>query len=153
MKRDSLIGRLEGGWKGFQRTFEDLPDGVLLEPGVVEKWSIRDVLGHVTTWEEEALKALPTILQNKPLWRYSTTYGGIDAFNAMAQERKRNYSLEQVFQELADTHRRLLAFIEGVPDSAFATENRFLRRLRADTYSHYREHADHIQAWRRVRGA
>lgn len=146
------MGRLTGEWETFQRSFGDLPSDVLLEPGVVERWSIRDLLSHITTWEEEALKALPDILQGKPLRRYSTLYGGIDAFNAQTHERKRGYPLDQVLQELAGTHRRLLAFVENVSDSAFAAENRLLRRLRQDTYAHYREHAAHISAWRKKKG-
>jgi len=143
------MGRLHGEWEAFQKSFGDLPSDALLEPGVVELWSIRDLLSHVTTWEEEALMALPVILQGKPLRRYSILYGGIDAFNAQAHERKRGYLLDQVLQELAGTHRRLLAFVENVPDNAFTTENRLLRRLRQDTYAHYREHTAHISAWRK----
>lgn len=146
------MGRLTGEWEAFQKSFGDLPSDVLLEPGVVERWSIRDLLSHITTWEEEALKALPVILRGKPLRRYSTLYGGIDAFNAQTHERKRGYPLDRVLQELAGTHRRLLAFVENVSDSAFAVENRLLRRLRQDTYAHYREHAAHISAWRKKKG-
>ena len=52
---------------------------------------------------------------------------------------------------LEDTHDRLLSYLEGVPDVAFARESRFLRRLRQDTYGHYREHTQQIQAWRQTR--
>ena len=62
-------------------------------------------------------------------------------------------NLEQVIQELEDTHRRLVDFLEGVPDAAFATEGRSLRRLRQDTYGHYREHTEQINAWREKRCA
>ena len=112
-------------------------------------WSVRDVLAHVTTWEEEALKALSLILEGKSLPRYSTTYGGIDAFNAREQARKRGLSLDHVRGELAATHRRLLAFLSDIPERDSATERRLLRRIRLDTYSHYREHTAQIAAWRR----
>ena len=142
-----LLDRLEREWKMFLQSFEGLPDNVLMEPGAVGHWSVRDVLAHVTTWEEESLKALPLILNDELLPRY----GGIDAFNAREQERKRNLSLEQVKKELAATHQNLIAFLEKAPDSAFTTGSRFLRRLRLDTYNHYREHATQIIAWRTER--
>ena len=116
------------------------------------RWSIRDVLAHVATWEEEALKALPVILDGGRLPRYSNLYGGIDAFNAQAQERKQGLTLEQVLEEMEETHQRLLSFLDGVADGAFARENRFLKRLRQDTYGHYREHAGQIRVWRQTRG-
>ena len=32
------------------------------EQGVTGSWSVKDIIAHVTTWEEEALKHLPLIL-------------------------------------------------------------------------------------------
>ena len=46
------------------------------------------------------MKALPLILEDKPLPRYM----GIDAFNAREQARKQNLSLKQVQEELLATH-------------------------------------------------
>ena len=151
MKRENLAKRLESRWWDLYDSFQGLPRDLLQEPGVVGRWSIRDVLIHVATWDEEALKALPVIEEGGRVPRYSTLYGGIDAFNARTQERKQNLSLDQVFTELGETHGRLLAYLADVPDSAFARENRFLRRLRQDTYGHYLEHADQIREWRRAR--
>jgi hypothetical protein len=45
-------------------------------------------MSHVATWDEEALKALPMVLEDKPLPRYASI-GGIDSFNAREQWRKR----------------------------------------------------------------
>ena len=150
MKRDQLAKRLEARWRELHDAFQGLSHHVLLDPGVVGPWSIRDVLAHVTTWEGEALKALPVILDGVPLPRYSTLYGGIDAFNAQAHKQKEGLTLEQVLKGLEETHQRLLSFMESVPDAAFARENRFLKRLRQDTYAHYREHARQICAWRKT---
>ena len=151
MKRERLIERLETRWRELHDAIQGLPRHSLMEPGVVGRWSIRDVLAHISTWEEEAMKALLVILEGGPLPRYSTLYGGIDAFNAQAQERKQDLNLEEVFAELEETHQRLLSLLDGVPDAAFARESRFLRRLRQDTYGHYREHARQILAWRKAR--
>lgn len=150
VKREQVFHLLEQEWQAFLAAFESLPDSVLLEPGVVGEWSVRDVLAHITTWEEEVLKALPAILRGELLPQYAQ-YGGIDAFNAREQERKRHLSLSQVRRELATTHQRLLSFLSDVPEKAYAG-SRFLRRLRLDTYDHYREHAAQILAWRRQRG-
>jgi hypothetical protein len=47
-----------------------------------------------------------------------------------------------------ETHRRLVDFIQRVPEEQFARETRFRRRLRLDTYSHYPIHAEAIRKWR-----
>jgi hypothetical protein len=65
-----------------------LSDTQLVEPGVTGAWSVRDILAHVSRWEEEALKYLPLILEGGKPPRYSVSYGGIDAFNARMTEQK-----------------------------------------------------------------
>jgi hypothetical protein len=114
----------------------------------VGDWSVKDVLAHVTTWEEEALKYLPLISARVTPPRYSTNYGGIDAFNAQMAEQKRSLSLSDVLRQLDETHARLVDYVQGVPEEQFARETRFRRRLRLDTYSHYREHTRAIREWR-----
>ena len=133
----------------------DLLSGLVrrpLRPAATRSWShrrlVKDILAHVTTWEEQALKHLPSVLRGQTPPRYSVTYGGIDAFNARMTEQKENFSLGEVHGQLSGTHRNLLDFLETVPDKYFAGETRFRHRLRLDTYGHYPKHARAIGKWR-----
>jgi hypothetical protein len=146
--REQFLARLEKAWRDFRDSFAGLPDSLLTTPGVAGDWSVRDILAHVTTWEQEALKHLPTILQGDKPPRYSVTHGGIDAFNRAMTERKRALTLAQVRKELVDTHLRLIAFIESVPEDQFRSETPFRRRVRLDTYGHYPKHGAAIRKWR-----
>jgi hypothetical protein len=109
---------------------------------------VKDVLAHVTTWEVEALKYLPLVLAGGSPPRYSTQYGGIDAFNALITEQKRGLSVPDIRGQLDETHRRLLDFIQSAPEEQFTRETRFRHRLRLETYSHYKLHASMIRDWR-----
>jgi hypothetical protein len=120
----------------------------MLEPGVTGAWSVRDIIAHVTTWDEEALKHLPLVLKGGKPPRYSLTYGGIDAFNALMTEQKKDLSLPEVLRQMNDTHRRVLNLIESAPESQLKGETRFRHRLRLDTYGHYPKHAQAIRKWR-----
>jgi len=120
-----------------------------MKPGVTGDWSVRDILAHVSTWEEEALTHLPLILEGGTPPRYSVRYGGIDAFNARMTEQKASLSLAAVRRQLDETHRRLIDFIQRAPEDQLSRETRFRRRLRLDTYSHYPLHAEAIRRWRR----
>lgn len=144
MNKEQLLNRLQQNWKVFLESFEGLPASALLETDVVGHWSVRDVMGHITTWEEEKMKIIPLILKGKPIHR---RYSSVDAFNAREQERKQHLPLEQVQQELAATHERLVAFLVDLPGGAYTSGSRLLRTLRL-TYNHYREHAAQITAWR-----
>ena len=114
---------------------------------------MRDILAHVTAWEEEALKHLPTILEGGKPPRYSTSYGGIDAFNARMTEQKKPLSLAEVLRQLDDTHARNVELIRSVPEDQLSRETRFRRRLRLDTYHHYPTHAEAIRQWRAGRSS
>ena len=148
MDKQQFLKKLDQAWAAFEATYAGLPEARLLEPGVVGDWSVKDLLAHVTTWEEEALKYLPLILADGRPPRYSTQYGGLDAFNALVSAQKRGLSLAEVRAQQAATHQRLLDYLRTVPAEPFADETRFRRRLRIESYGHYNLHANMIRSWR-----
>ncbi|GIK41497.1 MAG: hypothetical protein BroJett011_53300 [Chloroflexota bacterium] len=148
MDRQQLLKKLDKAWLEIQASYAGLSDSQLTEPGVTGNWSVKDILAHVTTWEEEALKYLPLIVKGGRPPRYSVKYGGIDAFNAQMTEQKRGLSLADVLRQLDETHRRLIVYIQSVPEEQFTYETPFRHRLRLDTYSHYPIHTKMIRAWR-----
>jgi hypothetical protein len=148
MTRARLLKRLDDAWAAFTSSYAGLSEKDLLAPGVIKSWSVRDIIVHVTTWEEEAVKHLPVILAGRRPPRYSVTYGGINAFNALTTEKKKDLPLAEVFRQQAAAHRRVVAAIERAPDEALASESRFRRRLRLDTYGHYPGHTEAIRRWR-----
>jgi hypothetical protein len=150
-RADRLIEKLDAAWNDFRDAYAGLSDEELLEHGVVGDWSVRDLIAHVTWWEEEALSHLPTILAGGRPMRYSVAYGGIDAFNARRTEQRRELSLDEVREACAATHRRLVAFLREVPPEELRGDSRFRRRLRLDTYGHSPIPAADIRAWREQR--
>jgi hypothetical protein len=148
MDRQQLLERLDKEWVALEKSYAGLSESELTTPGVTGNWSVRDIIAHVTWWEEEALKHLPHILDGGRPQRYSVKYGGIDAFNALMTEEKRGLSLAEVLEQRDETHQRLIDYIQSAPEDQFTRETRFRRRLRLDTYSHYPKHAKAIRAWR-----
>jgi hypothetical protein len=148
MRKGQVLDKIERTWKAFKESYAGFTDAQLLQPGVTEDWSVKDILAHVSTWEDETLKHLPHVLQGVRPPRYSVLYGGIDAFNAQMTERKRSLSLSEVLRQLDETHARLVEYVQSAPEEQFTKETRFRRRLRLDTYSHYPIHTQAIREWR-----
>ncbi len=146
-RKQNLLRRLDKAWCGFLEAYEGLPESEMLRSGVTGNWSVRDIIAHVTTWEEEALKHLPLVLQGARLPRYSQKYGGIDSFNARMTADKKGLSLSEVLRGQDAIHRRLIDFIESVPEEHLG-KTRFCYRLRLDTYGHYKKHEAAIRKWR-----
>jgi hypothetical protein len=148
MDRAQLLRRIDRPWRDFEEAFAGLSNEDMLRPGVAGDWSVKDVIAHVRTWDGETLRALPLIVEGKRPPRY----GGIDAFNARQAESWQGLTPAVARRQLAETHQELLAYLARVPEQWFATETRFRRRLRLDTYSHYPEHTEAILAWRKASG-
>jgi hypothetical protein len=148
MDRQQLLKRIEDAWTALKESVAGMTDLELSEPGVAGDWSVKDILAHVTTWEQEALKYLPVILRGDRPPRYSVMYGGIDAFNARMAEEKRGLSLAEVQKQMEDTHRKLIEVVHEAPEEEIRRETAFRRRIRLDTYSHYPHHTRAIREWR-----
>ena len=54
MDKQQLLKKLEKAWAAIKESYAGLSDSQLTEPGVMGNWSVKDILAHVTTWEEEA---------------------------------------------------------------------------------------------------
>ena len=152
MNRRQILQRLEREWRELHESLDGLSQKEMLEPVFDGGWSVKDLLGHLTTWEEEAIKAMDLMAKGQPQPRYRQ-YGGVDGFNAGESEKKAGLSLEDMQRRLMETHHRLMSVVAEMAEEHWATETRIRRRLRIDTYGHYRLHRDQIMAWRREGGS
>lgn len=148
MNKQQFIDKLEKTWADFHQSYAGLSPEELVRPGVMDEWSVKDLLAHVSWWEEETLKHLPEVLQGIRPQRYSVLYGGIDAFNALMTEKWQTLSLTETQKKANATHAALIAYLRTLPEELFTSNTRFRRRLRLDTYGHYPIHAQAIRIWR-----
>jgi hypothetical protein len=58
-----LLERLAKASMAFKASYAGLSDLRLLDETVTSNWSVRDIIGDGTSWDEEALKHLPLILK------------------------------------------------------------------------------------------
>lgn len=152
MNREQLLKKIDTPWAALRASYAGLSEAQLAQPGVTGDWSVIDILAHVSAWENEALTHLPHILEGKRPPKYSDLYGGIDAFNALKVRQSRAVSPAEVLTRVEATHRQLVDYLESAPAEQLATETRFRRRIRLDTYSHYPIHTQAILEWRKQQG-
>lgn len=149
MNKEQIMTKIEHAWEDLKNSFAGLSDAQMGEPGVIGDWSVKDILAHISTWEEEALKYFPLVLKGDKLPRYKDVYGGIDAFNAIMTQRKSTIPLRDVLTQLEWVHQQLIDYLDSVVEEEFSIATRFRHRLRLDTYSHYPQHAQAIREWRK----
>ncbi|MEL7645427.1 MAG: DinB family protein [Anaerolineaceae bacterium] len=148
MNKSDYFETLQLRWQEFLDSISGLSPEQMKLPGVSGTWSVKDIVGHVTSWEQETLSSLPGILAGKPSPVYSQLYGSIDALNAYMVLVKSRQSLDEVLQNLHKVHAQLLKFLEEADPAQFEEETPFVVRLSIDTSEHYPEHTEAVLSWR-----
>ena len=70
MNKQQLLNKIDSAWQQLKESYCNLTESQMTQPGITGKWSVKDILAHATTWEEEALKSLPLIMHSRRLPRY-----------------------------------------------------------------------------------
>ncbi len=158
MNRQELLAVVEDSWRQVDAAIDGLDEAAMVEPGVVETWSIKDLLGHIAAWEQMALRHVEQ-------WRRGETPGigasSVDDYNASEAARRRDWPLPKVREEAAETRQRLRTMLESITDDEWATVvGEGERRGPLGDWvggalggptgpgSHATEHAQHIRDWR-----
>jgi uncharacterized protein (TIGR03083 family) len=148
-----MLNEIAAAWEDLRASYAGLSDAQMQEPGVVDDWSVRDILAHVAVWDTEARNALPDIAAGRREQAYGT-YDDIDAFNARKTEELRGMPLDDARRLMDDAHRQLLDYLHGISpdDIRVGRAKTFRERLASDTWMHYPEHTAAIRAFREEQG-
>ncbi|MDP8955744.1 MAG: ClbS/DfsB family four-helix bundle protein [Actinomycetota bacterium] len=123
--RQEAISILEEGNARVEELLAGLPDADLTREATIGggDWSAKDLIGHLASWEELALRSLGEWRRGEVPWveREDGPLRGpgteaIDAFNARAVAEKQRLSLDDVRRGAQEIHQRLVAEISALSD-------------------------------------
>ena len=147
MNRKETLSAVSRSWQELVDAIAQVPEDRLDERSVGGPWSVKDLIGHVTTWEVEALHALRSYLDDGDFDALTAWPEDLDGFNEEAVEGKRGTDLAHLRRELDDTHSRTVELISALDEAEFR-KSEVSERIRIDTYYHYEDHAEQILRWR-----
>lgn len=132
--------------------------------GVTGKWSIKDILAHILSYELYIADRMNEILHEQE-YVPCKTQSALDAFreefgypdfgsplldddapNAWVVEKYKNVSLEDVVAQEMQAFASIVTMLEKMPQKLIAQHNLF-DRIANNTYKHYREHLRDIRQW------
>ncbi|MCH8060960.1 MAG: ClbS/DfsB family four-helix bundle protein [Chloroflexi bacterium] len=142
--RREMLMKVGESWETLQKALGRVPPHRMEEAGVVEAWSVKDLIGHVTSWERQAMSTVRAFQESGDADALKWT--DVDGFNAVTSESNRSRSLEELRSDMEAVHDELLAFIDRLPEDV-ARDDQVQRRVRVDGYEHYAEHTKHILKW------
>ena len=128
----------------------------MTKPGVAGHWSVKDMIAHLTAWEQRPVAWLIAIrrgeLPEPAPWPPDL---GEEKTNAWIYEVNKDKPLAQVIEESRRVHELLLKELESVTDDALndAQRYRWLNgnslddSIPGDSSEHYQDHARMVREW------
>jgi hypothetical protein len=149
---DTIRVKIDSAWARLLAAIGGLDD-TALTTGVTGAWSVKDILGHITAWEDATMLLSQHQIAGTtpPNWNDDEPWD-MDAFNARESAARAELPLTEIFRLLNETHGCLLEWLPTIPDEHLVKGSDVEERLRQDTWDHYPEHTAAITAWRASRG-
>jgi hypothetical protein len=150
--REEILRRLQTAHNGFEATLARLTPKQMLEPGVVGRWSVKDVLAHLVFWNAYPLAEIEAALNDES---FEHPEGTTDEINERVVAQHRTATLQAVREDYEATYSRLVEMVKHLPDEAFQAGSQMERILEDtihgvlanNTYEHWPIHAAQIREW------
>lgn len=160
MNKDEILDALEDGREHFLDALEDLSDEALLEPGVIEGWSIKDMLFHLSMWEAELIKLLWQVAHGEKPSTLHFTQIDVDATNATWLELAKGRPLERILDDFQAVRKQTSRRVEALNDRdledpklyPWLDDRPLWEWIAGDSFEHEAEHAAQVRIWRSNRG-
>ena len=119
-------------------------------PGVVDEWSVRDLIVHVAFWAEHGTEAI-TLAQAGRGDEFAYSTGDTDSMNARLHEESRGVTPDAALEREEAAFTAFIASVEGLEpsllDVRLGNGDTVAEVIAYDGPNHYREHAAHIRDW------
>lgn len=97
--RDQLLREMVEERRLLMEALSSLSRDDLQRPGVIGHWSLKDLLGHLASWDEMTVRFL-RLLKEGRFWPEEETIRDIASWNEQEVARKRALTLDEVMENL-----------------------------------------------------
>jgi hypothetical protein len=118
---------------------------------------VKDILAHITGWEQKMLQWVEDSYAGRVPDRPAPDedWPDLDRINERIFQDNQDVPLPQVLEQVTTAHQQVLARLDKMTDADLFDGKRFAWRkgdpiwhlVGANTYLHYREHREQIEAW------
>lgn len=157
--RHELMEVLQAERELFDRQVAALTESQMLEPGIEGDRSVKDILAHVTDWEQRMILWLNESLADRVPQRPAPgmTWDDLDRLNEQTYLANRDTPLEEVLAMSVTSYEQALQAVHSLTDEDLFDKARFAWRkgdpmwhmVAANTWWHYKEHRGQLEAWLR----
>jgi hypothetical protein len=152
MDKVEFLNQLLESHSSWKALLGQVPECAMELPGVCGKWSVKDVIAHVTWFEREMVGMLQArALVGLDLWNLP----GDDRNEAIYQQNSQR-TLEDIRSEAAEVLPLLVAGMDGLADQDLLSPEGFRgmppewipwQVIASNTFEHYDNHSQDIRKW------
>jgi len=149
--RRQAIRRIEAVRRSTLAFVARLPEPEILRPRTLDRWSVKDVLAHLMSCDEETVRRFRLIARGRGdriVWFESMA--DADRFNARTVARARRLGLPAVLRRMERAHADVIEWLERLPIESLrdpSHEYMVVDWLPTPGWTHERDHLSEIRAW------
>lgn len=147
---DDLLSELHEERDRFAAAVASVDLELVTVPGVLDGWSVRDLVVHVAFWSEHGAEAVALAASGRGA-EFLYHGGETDAINARLLDEARSIApaaaAEQEERAFASLASALAGLDPALLDLRLGNGDTVEEVVRYDGPDHYREHAEHLRAW------
>ena len=147
---EALLAELTAEHDAFVSSLEAVDVDLVTAPGVVEDWSVRDLIVHVAFWAEHAAEAIRLVATDRgDSFDYDTAE--TDAMNARLLVESRQTAPSAAIDREERAFDDLVSALGGLDpallDVRLGNGDTVAEVIGYDGAEHFREHTAHLRAW------
>ena len=150
-QKSEIVQKIQAEHGLLEQSLEALSEAELILPGIFPEpppgMSCKDILAHLSAWEQRMLHIISAILDGSPPPEYPAT----SAFNRQVYLDNKDLALAKVQSEFIASFQEVCAFVEKLTEQELAVAP-VMQLVGYNTYSHYRWACTAIRRWWRSKG-
>ena len=157
MTKEDILTKLAESRRDLHRAIQDLSEEEMTQVQVQGVWTIKDILGHIASWEELCQEPLQRYADGDPFEAEVTK--DYLSLNPVLVSRKHNTPLDTILAEWDAIRQELVAAASKLSAERWVQSVLFpwgdegpVAEMLEELYEHELEHVQAIQQWRGERG-
>jgi len=150
-----LAGILQDERTRWNALLAQIPAARMEEPGVEGDWSVKELVAHLTWYEQRVVESAAQVMQTGTFTRPDREGLTMDEWNDRLAARSHTRPLGEVLSEANQVFAQLLAVVAACPEDILNDPRRLgfpedfvpWMAIANNSYAHYQEHEPALRAW------
>ncbi len=159
MTKEKLLKEIQFERQRLEKVVERISAQQMITPAVVGDWTVKDLLAHITVWEQRMVHWLEQTIRDEvpEMLPPGMTWDDLDQWNEETYQKHRHRALDEVLSDFELSYHKALSSVQEITEEDLVDPQRFPWRegrplwimVAANTSWHYKEHEETITAWLR----